>query len=76
MLRQIGTVAYWHQMKGYAFIRPDNNKDRDQDVFCHISAIQRAGLQGVEVGQRVSFDTEEDNKRPGRSRAVNLRLEQ
>jgi cold shock protein len=75
MPRLTGTVAYWHQMKGYAFIRPDNNNDRDRDVFCHISAVQHAGLQSLEVGQRLTFDTEEDYKHAGRYRAVNLRLE-
>lgn len=63
-----GTVKWFNQQKGYGFIQPD---DGGKDVFVHISALQRSGLQGLQDGQRVSYDMQDD-PRTGKSTAVNL----
>jgi CspA family cold shock protein len=48
-----GTVKFFNTQKGFGFIQPS---DGGKDVFVHISAVQRAGLQTLNEGQRVSFD--------------------
>ena len=55
--------------KGFGFIQPDNGST---DVFVHISAVQRAGMQSLVEGQKVSFEVVKDN-RSGKSAAENLR---
>jgi CspA family cold shock protein len=64
-----GTVKWFNGQKGYGFIQPD---DGGKDVFVHISAVERAGMQGLNEGQRVSFDVVAD-RRTGKSSADNLR---
>lgn len=63
-----GTVKWFNEQKGYGFIQPD---DGDKDVFVHISAVQRSGLQGLQDGQKVSYELEAD-RRTGKMAAVNL----
>jgi CspA family cold shock protein len=65
-----GTVKWFNPTKGYGFIQPDGG-DGKNDIFVHITAVQAAGLRGLNEGQRVSFDLE-NNK--GRTSAVNLKL--
>ena len=48
-----GTVKWFNAQKGFGFIQPDNGST---DVFVHISAVQRAGLQTLNEGQKVSFE--------------------
>ena len=48
-----GTVKWFNPVKGYGFITPE---DGSQDAFVHISAVERAGLAGLNEGQRVSYE--------------------
>lgn len=53
----IGTVKFFDATKGFGFIAPDNG---DKDVFVHISAVQRAGMDTLADGQKVSFEVIEE----------------
>ena len=64
-----GTVKWFNATKGYGFIQPD---DGSKDVFVHISAVERAGMQSLNEGQKVSYDLVAD-RRTGKSSAENLR---
>jgi CspA family cold shock protein len=64
-----GTVKWFNATKGFGFIQPE---DGGQDVFVHISAVERAGMGGLGEGQRVSYELEK-NRRTGKDAAVNLR---
>ena len=48
-----GTVKWFNAQKGFGFIQPDGG---GKDVFVHISAVERAGLQGLQEGQKISYD--------------------
>jgi len=63
-----GTVKWFNATKGFGFIQPDNG---GQDVFVHISAVERAGLRTIVEGQKLSFEVVQD-KRSGKSAAENL----
>ena len=65
---QKGTVKWFNPTKGYGFIRPSMG---ERDVFVHISAVERAGLTGLNEGQKVSFDLERGDR--GKTSAVNLK---
>lgn len=62
-----GTVKFFNETKGFGFITPDGG---GKDVFVHATAVERAGMKTLREGQRVSFDTEPDQRGP---KAVNLR---
>ena len=64
----IGTVKFFNSTKGFGFIQPE---DGSQDVFVHISAVERAGMRTIVEGQKLSFDVVKDN-RSGKSAAENL----
>lgn len=51
-----GAVKWFNATKGFGFIKPD---DSDKDDFVHISAVQRAGLTGLNEGQRVEYELEQ-----------------
>lgn len=64
-----GTVKFFNTTKGFGFITPDNG---GKDHFVHISAVQRAGIDGLYENDKVSYDVEAG--RDGRESAVNLTL--
>ena len=63
-----GTVKFFNTQKGYGFIQPD---DGSKDVFVHISAVQRAGIQSLMEGQKVSYEIVTER---GKQAAGNLSL--
>lgn len=64
----VGTVKWFNETKGFGFIQPDNGGN---DVFVHISAVERAGMRGLAEGQKVSYEMETD-KRSGKQSAGSL----
>jgi CspA family cold shock protein len=64
-----GTVKWFNGQKGFGFIQPD---DGGSDVFVHISAVERAGMYGLNEGQKVAFEIVA-NRKTGKSAAENLR---
>ena len=64
-----GTVKWFNQSKGFGFIAPEGGS---KDVFVHIYALERAGIQQLDDGQAVTFDIE--SGRDGRESASNLAL--
>jgi cold shock protein len=63
-----GTVKWFNQTKGYGFIAPD---DGGADVFVHISAVQAAGLRGLNENQKIGYELE--TGRNGKQSATNLK---
>ena len=63
-----GTVKWFNPTKGFGFIQPDQGGN---DVFVHISAVEAAGLSGLDDNQKVSYEIESKN---GKESAVNIRL--
>ena len=62
-----GTVKWFNATKGYGFIQPS---DGSKDAFVHISAVERAGLNGLREGQKVEYELVPG--RNGRASAENL----
>ncbi|MGV3729190.1 MAG: cold-shock protein [Sphingopyxis sp.] len=69
--RTSGTVKFFNTTKGFGFIARD---DGQADAFVHISAVQRAGMAGLDEGDRVAFDIEVDDR--GKFAAVNIQPHQ
>ncbi len=63
----IGKVKWFDARKGFGFIQPETG---GKDVFVHISAVERAGMDGLAEGQRVSYDVAEQRGKPA---ATNLK---
>ena len=63
-----GTVKWFNASKGFGFIQPD---DGGKDVFVHITAVQAAGLNGLNDGQKVTFEVVRER---GKAAASNLKL--
>ncbi|MEO0791625.1 MAG: cold-shock protein [Pseudomonadota bacterium] len=70
-MRRSGVVKFFNQGKGFGFITPE---DGGGDVFVHVSAVQKSGLDLIDQGMRVSFEEEPDRKGKG-PKAVNLQIE-
>lgn len=64
----VGTVKWFNQQKGYGFIQPQSG---GKDVFVHISAVQQAGLTGLNEGQKVTYDVKLER---GKEAASNIKL--
>ena len=62
----IGTVKWFNTKKGYGFIAPEGGSN---DVFVHSSALEKAGLQALDEGQKVEYELAENK---GKESAVNL----
>jgi len=67
MIMASGTVKWFNATKGFGFIQPD---DGAQDVFVHISAVERAGMRSLIEGQKIGYTVEAG--RNGKSSAVDL----
>jgi CspA family cold shock protein len=65
-----GTVKWFNDQKGFGFIQPNGG---GKDVFVHVSAVERAGIRGLNEGQKVSFEVVED-RRTGKTSADSLRM--
>ncbi|NOX39709.1 MAG: cold-shock protein [Alphaproteobacteria bacterium] len=63
-----GTVKWFNATKGFGFIQPDNG---GSDVFVHISAVERAGLSGLDDNQKVSYELE--TGRNGKENATDIK---
>lgn len=63
-----GTVKWFNATKGYGFVMPS---DGGKDVFVHITAVQAAGLKGLNDGQKISYDVVMER---GKAAAANLKL--
>jgi CspA family cold shock protein len=63
----VGTVKWFNATKGFGFIVP---QDGGKDVFVHITAVHQAGLQGLNDGQKVSFEITMER---GKAAATNLK---
>jgi CspA family cold shock protein len=63
-----GTVKWFNATKGFGFIQPDNG---GKDVFVHISAVERAGLQGLNEGQKIRYEVVNER---GKDAAANLKV--
>jgi len=63
-----GTVKWFNATKGFGFIQPD---DGSADAFVHISAVERAGMRGLNEGQKITYELVKDRK-SGKMSADNL----
>ncbi len=68
-MAKTGTVKWFNMQKGFGFIEVEGG---GSDVFVHISAVERSGMDGLREGQKVSFD-EETDQRTGKLAAANLK---
>jgi len=63
----VGTVKWFNPSKGFGFIEPESG---GKDIFVHVSAVEQSGLSGLDEGQKIEFDIQEEN---GKESACNLK---
>jgi len=69
--RHTGVVKWFNaSQRGYGFIQDDLGGN---DVLCHITSVERSGLNDLREGQRVRYDLEND-RRTGKTKAINIEL--
>ena len=66
MNRITGTVKFFNTAKGFGFVQPE---DGSKDVFVHVSALERAGIHGLNEGDRITFVLEDDRRGRGKQAA-------
>ncbi len=66
MDRITGTVKFFNTSKGYGFVSPD---DGSKDVFVHVTALESAGIHGLNDGDKITFVLEDDRKGQGKQAA-------
>lgn len=69
-MSQTGTVKFFNADKGFGFVTPDGGA---KDVFIHVSALERSGISTLRDGDKITFDTEPDNRGKG-PKAVNIQM--
>ncbi|WP_189583660.1 cold-shock protein [Litorimonas cladophorae] len=65
-----GTVKFFNTTKGFGFVQPDDGGD---DVFVHITALQSSGIQGLNEGDKVTFNTAV-NQRTGKTAVETINM--
>ena len=65
-----GKVKWFNDQKGYGFIKPDEG---GQDIFVHISAVERSGLRSLKEDQAIQYELYTDERR-GKTSAVDLKI--
>ena len=65
-----GTIKWYNDQKGYGFIQPESG---GKDVFVHVSAVERSGLNGLAEGQKVSYEVQTD-RRSGKDAAESIKV--
>ena len=68
-----GTVKWFNAQKGFGFIQPS---DGGKDVFVHISAVERSGLNGLHEGQKITYEIQQDRGKEAAQRAPQRQSEQ
>jgi len=63
-----GTVKWYNSQKGYGFIEPEAG---GKDVFLHVTALEAAGIRGIDDGQKISYELKEEH---GKTSATNVQL--
>ena len=66
--RRTGIISWFRTDKGYGFIKPD---DYSKDVFLHLKELKKIGLNGIDTGQRLSFEI---RKKKNKLNAINIKL--
>ena len=66
MNRITGTVKFFNTSKGFGFVQPE---DGSKDAFIHVSALERAGIYGLNEGDKITFVLEDDRKGRGKQAA-------
>ncbi len=63
MDRITGTVKFFNTAKGYGFVSPE---DGSKDVFVHVTALESAGIHGLNEGDKITFVLEDDRQGKGK----------